>query len=240
MNRTAVLYALASAALFGASTPAAKALLGSIDPIVLAGLLYSGAGIGIALLRRTAPAFLPSSQAGEQAIGRRHWPWLAGAIAAGGIVGPLLLMAGLARTDASTASLLLTLEGAVTALMAWFIFHENFDRRIAIGMLSLLAGAAFLAWSGTPTLHNIAGSRSKARACERRPPSVFSLTTRLPTDLMMTPTREPACRGGRDHRNPWPASIGTGGRLRSESPADFVGMRSRWPAWYPRGYRARL
>ena len=48
MNRTGVLYALASAALFGASTPAAKLLLGTLDPFVLAGLLYCGAGIGVA------------------------------------------------------------------------------------------------------------------------------------------------------------------------------------------------
>jgi drug/metabolite transporter (DMT)-like permease len=165
MNRTAVLYALASAALFGASTPAAKALLGSIDPIVLAGLLYCGAGIGIAFLRRAAPAVLTSAQAREQALGRSDWPWLAGAIAAGGILGPVLLMAGLARTDAATASLLLTLEGAATALMAWFIFHENFDRRIAIGMLCLLAGAAVLAWSGAPTLGSMLGPLAILGAC---------------------------------------------------------------------------
>ena len=65
-------------------------------------------------------------------------PWLAGAIVAGGIVGPILLMAGLARTNAGTAPLLLTLEGVATALMAWFIFHENFDRRVALGMACLV------------------------------------------------------------------------------------------------------
>jgi drug/metabolite transporter (DMT)-like permease len=165
MNRTAVLYALVSAALFGASTPAAKALLGSIEPVVLAGLLYCGAGIGIAVLRRTAPALLASPRAREQALERHDWPWLAGAIAAGGILGPLLLMAGLARTDASTASLLLTLEGAATALMAWSIFRENFDRRIAIGMLCLLAGAVVLAWSGAPTLRSTLGPLAIIGAC---------------------------------------------------------------------------
>src|SRR5215813_14061450 len=69
------------------------------------------------------------------------------------------------------------------------------------------------------------GSPSRARACAKPPPSVRSLTTSPPTDLMTTSSREPASAGGRDHRNPWPASIGTGGRLRSESTADFVGMR---------------
>ena len=165
MNRTAVLYALASAALFGVSTPAAKALLGAIHPAVLAGLLYCGAGIGVALLRRLAPAILGPREAREQALGKADVPWLAGAIVAGGIVGPLLLMAGLARTDAATASLLLTLEGAATALMAWFIFHEHFDRRIAWGMTCLVAGAAVLSWSGTPTLESLLGPLAIVGAC---------------------------------------------------------------------------
>jgi drug/metabolite transporter (DMT)-like permease len=74
-------------------------------------------------------------------------------------------MLGLARTDAATASLLLTLEGAATALIAWFIFHENFDRRIAIGMASLVAGAAVLSWSGAPTFDSIVGLLAIAGAC---------------------------------------------------------------------------
>lgn len=151
MNRTAVLYALASAALFGVSTPAAKALLGAVHPAVLAGLMYCGAGLGIALLRWLRPKVLSSPAAAEVSLSRADLPWLAGAIVSGGVLGPLLLMAGLAQTEAATASLLLTFEGVATALIAWFVFHENFDRRIALGMLCLVAGAAVLAWSGGPT-----------------------------------------------------------------------------------------
>jgi drug/metabolite transporter (DMT)-like permease len=164
MNRTAVLYALISAALFGISTPAAKALVGAIDPIVLAGLLYCGAGIGVAILRRLAHA-VSAPAAREQSLRQRDILWLAGAITAGGVAGPILLMTGLARTDAAAASLLLTLEGAATALMAWFIFHENFNRRVALGMALLVAGAAVLAWSGTPTLANIVGPVAIIGAC---------------------------------------------------------------------------
>jgi drug/metabolite transporter (DMT)-like permease len=101
----------------------------------------------------------------EVALTRSELPWLAGAIAAGGVIGPLLLMAGLARTDAAAASLFLTLEGAATALMAWFIFHENFDRRIALGMAFLLAGAAVLSWSGTPTVDSLIGPLAIVGAC---------------------------------------------------------------------------
>lgn len=163
MNRTAVVYALISAALFGVSTPAAKVLVGSIHPAVLAGLLYCGAGIGVAVLRRVLPAIVPGAP--EVALARTELPWLAGAIAVGGVLGPLLLMAGLARTDAATASLLLTLEGAATALIAWFIFHENYDRRIALGMACLVAGAIVLSWSGTPSFDALLGPLAIVGAC---------------------------------------------------------------------------
>ena len=78
MNRTAIYYALASAALFGVSTPAAKGLIGTVDPIVLAGLLYCGAGFGMALLRRLArTAIAPGAR--EQALRQQDIPWLAAA-----------------------------------------------------------------------------------------------------------------------------------------------------------------
>src|SRR5436190_16694075 len=107
MKQISVVYALASAALFGVSTPAAKVLIGSVHPVMLAGLLYCGAGIGIAVLRRALPLLV--SRAPDVALSGKELPWLAGAIAAGGVLGPLFLMAGLARTDATAASLLLTL-----------------------------------------------------------------------------------------------------------------------------------
>jgi drug/metabolite transporter (DMT)-like permease len=163
MNHRAIVFALLSAALFGVSTPAAKMLLGTIDPAILAGLLYCGAGFGVAVVRRAGRV----AQAGrsEAALGRRDLPYLAGAIVAGGIAGPMLLMIGLQRTDASAASLLLTLEGVATALMAWFIFHENFDRRIAVGMASLLGGAIVLSWTGRPGLSGFLGPLAIVAAC---------------------------------------------------------------------------
>jgi drug/metabolite transporter (DMT)-like permease len=165
MNRVAAAYALVSAALFGVSTPAAKALLGAIDPGVLAGLLYCGAGVGVAILRRVRPFSLSAADAPEIALTRADIPWLAGAIIAGGVVGPVLLMFGLAQTDASAASLLLTLEGAFTALMAWFIFHENFDRRIALGLFCIVLGAAVLSWPQSARLGSLIGPLMIVVAC---------------------------------------------------------------------------
>ncbi|MGH8599920.1 MAG: DMT family transporter [Burkholderiales bacterium] len=134
-----VLAVLGAAALFGAGTPLAKLLLGSVDPWLLAGLLYLGSGAGLTLMRsfRRAPSARPTGH---------EWGWLAGAIIAGGIIGPVLLMFGLSAMPASGASLLLNAEGVFTALLAWFVFRENFDRRIALGMAAIVAGAVVLAW----------------------------------------------------------------------------------------------
>ena len=131
---------------------------------MLAGLLYCGAGLGVTVLRRITHA-VSFPAALEQSLRRQDIPWLSGAIAAGGIAGPIRLMLGLARTNAAAASLLLTLEGAATALMAWFVFHENFDRRIALGIICLVAGAATLAWSGAPTLQSAIGPVAIVGAC---------------------------------------------------------------------------
>jgi drug/metabolite transporter (DMT)-like permease len=165
MNKYGVLLALLSAALFGVSTPAAKALLGAIDPTILAGLLYCSAGIGVAAFRRFARPLIAREKAPVTSLTRRDLPWLAGAIVAGGIAGPILLMSGLSRTDGATASLLLTLEGVATALLAWFVFHENFDRRIAAGMGCIAAGALVLSWSGKPSLAEAFGPLAIAGAC---------------------------------------------------------------------------
>lgn len=133
--------ALLAAMLFGAGTPLAKALLTGVGPWMLAGLLDLGSGLGLAMLRVLRRA--PSAR-----LDHGEWPWLAGAVLAGGVVGPVLLMFGLSAMPASGASLLLNAEGVFTALLAWFAFKENFDRRIAVGMLAIVAGAVVLSWPG--------------------------------------------------------------------------------------------
>lgn len=141
IKQPGVFAALGAAFLFGAGTPLAKLLLATVDPWLLAGLLYLGSGVGLALYRWLC---------GMRAVRLRaeETLWLAGAIGAGGIVGPVLLMFGLTAMPASGASLLLNAEGVFTALLAWFAFRENFDRRIALGMVAIVAGAAILSWPG--------------------------------------------------------------------------------------------
>ncbi len=128
---------IASAVLFGAGTPLAKLLLGSVSPWMLAGLLYAGSGIGLGLYRLvTRPE--------RVRLARAEVLPLVGAIGFGGILGPVLLMFGLNGMPATGASLLLNAEGLFTAVIAWVVFRENVDRRIALGMLAIVAGAVVL------------------------------------------------------------------------------------------------
>lgn len=133
--------ALAAAVLFGASTPLAKLLLGGIDPWLLAGILYLGSGVGLSAVGLVL-------RGGRSRLGPGEWPWLAGAILAGGVAGPVLLMYGLSGTSASASSLLLNAEGVLTAVLAWVVFKENADRRIVLGMIVIVAGAVVLSWPG--------------------------------------------------------------------------------------------
>lgn len=155
---TGVLAALLSALLFGAGTPLAKLLLDDVGPWLLAGLLYLGAGSGLLLYRQVR-------RAPRVRLARGEAPWLAGAILAGGVLGPVLLMLGLAKMPASGASLLLNAEGVFTALLAWFVFKENVDRRIALGMAAIVAGALVLSWSGDAGFAGVVPTLAVMGAC---------------------------------------------------------------------------
>jgi drug/metabolite transporter (DMT)-like permease len=162
MSRIGIAVALLSAVFVGASTPLAKLFLGTVDPWMMAGILYLGAGIGLAathvgrnvlrLPKVEAPLRLPDL------------PVLAAVILFGGIGGPLLLMFGLARSDAASTSLLLNLEGLATMAIAWIAFRENVDRRLLLGAFAILAGAGVLLGKGKR--RSIWGRFSlRARAC---------------------------------------------------------------------------
>lgn len=150
--------ALAAALLFGAATPLAKLLLHDVGPWMLAGLFYFGSGVGLTmfrLIRRAEPVRLERSEA----------LWLVGAILTGGVAAPVLLMLGLNGMPASGASLLLNAEGVFTVLLAWVAFGENFDRRIALGMVAIAAGAVVLSWPDNPSFAGLWPALAVLGAC---------------------------------------------------------------------------
>lgn len=152
MTHKGVIYALLAAALFGASTPFAKMLVGQVSPVSLAGILYLGSGLGLAFWYSLRKVSVPKVKAELAGLTPKDMPWLCGAVMTGGIAGPVLLMMGLTLTPASSASLLLNMEGVLTAMLAWFVFKENFDRRIFLGMLLIVAAGVLLSWEQMPVL----------------------------------------------------------------------------------------
>lgn len=140
MNRN-VFFALSAAVLFGASTPFAKLLVGALHPMLVAGLLYLGSGLGLGAMRLVRDRGWKSP-----GLARAEWPWLLGSIFFGGVLGPVALMVGLTSTSGATASLLLNLEAVLTALIAWVVFKENADKHIVLGMAAIVAGGLVLSW----------------------------------------------------------------------------------------------
>lgn len=162
-TRTGPTLALGAAVLFGLSAPAAKWLVGAVDPWLLAGLLYLGSGMGLGLYALAGRVLGRVPR--EAPIGRDDVRWLGAAILAGGVVGPVLLTYGLAAGTAVQSSLLLNLEGVFTALLAWSLFREHFGARNGVGMAAIASGAMVLSWNPSGTLALSASAVLVTAAC---------------------------------------------------------------------------
>lgn len=143
--------ALGAAILFAASTPLSKLLLREVQPVPLAALLYLGSGMAALLLilfqskqRFKRYHSLPL----EASISKEDLPWLAGALLAGGVIAPIVLLFSLQVTPASTASLLLNFEVVATAFIAAIIFRESTGRRLWVSMAAITLAAILLSWEG--------------------------------------------------------------------------------------------
>ncbi|MEZ4671965.1 MAG: DMT family transporter [Anaerolineae bacterium] len=140
--------ALLAAALFGASAPLAKLLLGEVSPVSLAALLYLGSGIGV-LVFRTVLRTNRAAVAGEARIVRADWGWLFGAVVAGGFAAPILLLFSLQNTPAATASLLLNFESVATAAIAFVVFRESISQRALWATACVTLASILLSWNTT-------------------------------------------------------------------------------------------
>ena len=155
MDKKPIVYIIISASLFGMSSPLAKLLLKDISPVMLAGLLYLGAFIGLFLYSLFVKQNLPAAKAAK--LTRRDIPWLTGAIIAGGVIAPISQMVGLNLISGFSTSLLLNLEGAATAVIAVFFFRENAGKRLWFALLCMTAAGILLSWSPGQSKFNIAG-----------------------------------------------------------------------------------
>jgi drug/metabolite transporter (DMT)-like permease len=139
MQIPVILIAILSALLFGAATPLSKNLLDHLSSFQLAGLLYIGAALGVAILVIRDKKFT--------------WPWhmdrknafrLLGAVLFGGMLGPVLLLAGLRLANAASVSMWLNLEMVATAILGHFIFKDHLTKTGWLAAGGILVSAIIL------------------------------------------------------------------------------------------------
>ncbi|MCG2825701.1 MAG: DMT family transporter, partial [Thermoplasmatales archaeon] len=152
--KSPLVFIIISASLFGISTPLAKILVKDISPVALAGFLYLGAFAGLSLY---SAVIKTESDKKAVSLERKDFPWLAGAILTGGIIGPISMMMGLRLVSGFSASLLLNLEGIATAIIAVFFFKENAGKRLWLALICMIIAGIFLTWDPTQGRFNIVG-----------------------------------------------------------------------------------
>jgi drug/metabolite transporter (DMT)-like permease len=137
--RRGALYGVASAALFGLSAPLSKRLLPNIGPVLLAGLLYLGAGAGLTAVSLIRGLPWPRFK-------RADWWRLALIALIGGFAGPTLLLLGLQRVSGVLGSLLLNLEAVFTMVIAVAFFRDRLAAGEWVGALLIVGGAAVVSY----------------------------------------------------------------------------------------------
>jgi len=153
---------VSAAMLFGASAPVSKLLLPAIPPLLLAGLLYLGAGLALSLYMLVRPE---RHEAREAKVTRRDLGLLLGITVTGGIFGPVLMLVGLQRVSGLAGSLLLNLEAPFTILLAVLVFGEHLGRRASMAALCIVGGGVLLSWHPGELAAQICGVLAIAGAC---------------------------------------------------------------------------
>lgn len=153
-----MMFALFSAVLFGISAPLSKILLSEIAPVMLAGLLYLGAFVGLGLYSLGSKIIKSQKNDISEPLEKKDMPYLSGAILFGGIIGPITLMTGLFFVSGFVGSLLLNMEVMATALIAFAVFKENSGLRLWIALILITLGGILLAWNPSFGNYHILGS----------------------------------------------------------------------------------
>jgi drug/metabolite transporter (DMT)-like permease len=142
MRHHPVILAFVAALLFGAATPASKRLLTDFSVFQLAGLLYIGGAIAM-----LPQLYLSRRKRVTPRMSLRNKLRLAGAIACGGILGPVFLLFGLELASAASVSLWLNLELAVTALLGHLVFKDHLNKAGWFGIGGVFLASALLTFA---------------------------------------------------------------------------------------------
>lgn len=153
-NCAAALSAILAAVFYAINIPASKMLLGNIEPVMMAAVLYLGAGIGVGIIYM---ARKPKEAAENSSLNRGDLPYVLGMILLD-IAAPICLMYGLSATTAANASLLNNFEIAATAVIALAVFKEAVSARLWAGIALITVSSMILSFEDMSSLQFSWGS----------------------------------------------------------------------------------
>ncbi len=155
-------FAILAAALYAVNIPLSKLLISQVGPKMMAGLLYLGAGLGMAILSQAKKKW--GAPRAHEALTRKDMPYVIAMVALD-ILAPILLMMGITKTSSANVSLLNNMEIVATSLIALMVFKEYISKRLwaAIGLVTL--AGAILSFEGLGHLSLSGGSLLVLGAC---------------------------------------------------------------------------
>ncbi len=152
MTPKGILLAVLAAALYALNAPLSKLLLNGVPPTLMAGMLYLGAGGGMALVALARRALrVPRTEA---PLARADLPFTVAMVVLD-IAAPILLMLGLASTPAASAALLNNFEIVCTALIALLVFRETISPRLWVGIGCVVPACFLLSVEGFSGLKEV-------------------------------------------------------------------------------------
>lgn len=161
-EKAAVLLAILAASLYAISAPVSKLLLENVPPVMMAALLYLGAGLG--LLTIGIIGKISGRVQKEQPLTRKELPYTIAMVALD-IAAPIFLMVGLQMTTAANASLLNNFEIVATSLIALFLFKEAISRRLWLAIILMTLSSMILSIEDLSSLSFSFGSLFVLLAC---------------------------------------------------------------------------
>lgn len=153
LEKNSIGFIIISAVLFGISMPLAKLIVKEISPMALAGLLYLGVFVGLSLYS----VIIKKRTNTLDKLEKKDIPWLAGAVIAGGVIGPISMMIGLTYVSGFVGSLLLNLEGVTTAIIAVLIFKENTGKHFWLALACMTIAGILLTWDSSQSKFSLVG-----------------------------------------------------------------------------------
>ena len=158
----ATTYAILAAALYAINVPLSKMLLPYVGPTMMAAFLYLGAGFGMLIYELAGKCVGKKEE--KESLTKSELPYTIAMVVLD-IAAPILLMFGIARTNAANVSLLNNFEIVATSLIALVVFREVISKRLWFAIVLVTIASIVLSVEGAGAFMFNRGSLFVLGAC---------------------------------------------------------------------------